>query len=98
MFCHCLLRIKPAQRAAVLERAWAALPPGGVLLVNEGLQDDSKPVPVRADMVRRDELVAIMPGRAQLFTEQTGSQVPEDLHTVSAAAIGYSGIIVSVRA
>jgi hypothetical protein len=97
MFCHCLLRIKPSQRRAVLERAWAALPQAGILLVNEALRDDDTPRPGRQDMVHREELIAILPGRPQLFREQTGWRTAEDLHAVDAAGVGYSGIILSVR-
>ncbi|HEY4115656.1 MAG TPA: class I SAM-dependent methyltransferase [Rhizomicrobium sp.] len=97
MLCQCLLHLSPDQRRAVLQRAWHALNPGGVLLVNEKLCDAATPSSERGDLVHRDELLSIMPGAPSVFSRRSDWTKPEDLRRVSASALGYSGIVVSIR-
>jgi phospholipid N-methyltransferase len=97
MICHCLLRVPPDQRRDVLDRAWRALNPGGMLLVNERLNDASTPTSDRDDLVHRDELLSIMPGSPRVFSRRSDWAKAEDLRRVSAKSLGYSGIVVSVR-
>jgi predicted O-methyltransferase YrrM len=97
MMCQCLLHLSPDQRRAVLDLAWRALNPGGVLLVNEKLCDAATPSSERGDLVHRDELLSIMPGAPSVFSRRSDWTKPEDLRRVSASALGYSGVIVSVR-
>lgn len=97
MMCQCLLHVPRDQRRAVLVRAWQALNPGGVLLVNERLRDVSTPGSERGDLVHRDELMSIMPGAPRVFSRRTDWTKPEDLRQVNAKSLGYSGIVVSAR-
>ena len=97
MVCHCLLLVPPDRRREVLDRARRSLNPGGVLLVNERLRDDSSSPSERQDLVHREELVSIMPGSTRVFSRRSDWTKPEDLRRVSAKSLGYSGIVVSAR-
>jgi phospholipid N-methyltransferase len=97
MFSHCLLLIAPEQRSTVLDRAWNALNPGGVLMVNETFRDASTPSPKRPDIVHRDELIDILPGDSRIFTRKTGWRKGQPLDSVTARAVGHTGVIVAVR-
>jgi 2-polyprenyl-3-methyl-5-hydroxy-6-metoxy-1,4-benzoquinol methylase len=97
MFCQCLFHIDQAERRTVLDRAWQALKPGGVLLVNEMPKEAGLYDPTHDLLLRRDEIVALMPGRSQLFLSRTGWRTPHDPSTGSARALGATGLFVSLR-
>jgi SAM-dependent methyltransferase len=97
MFCHCMLLVAPEQRRAVLQRAWDSLTPGGVLLINERLKDDSTPNPERPDIIHREEMIAIMPGAPKVYARRTGWRQAKDPCRVTARELAYSGVLASVR-
>jgi SAM-dependent methyltransferase len=95
MFCHCLFHID--QRQTVLRRAWQALKPGGVLLVNEMPKEAGGADRLRDALLTRNEIVAGMPGTPRLFSARTGWRTAHEPHAGSARAIGSSGLFVSVK-
>jgi predicted O-methyltransferase YrrM len=97
MLSHCLFLIPAEKRQAALRRAWDALNPGGVLLLNEIFTDASTPNPGRPDIMRRDELFGMMPAVAQIFTRQTGWRTPQKLSAVTARTAGHTGVIFATK-
>jgi len=97
MFCQCVHLIAPDERRAVLERAWRALNPGGVLLINEIVKDNTSSGPARSNVMPRDEMIAIMPGDHRVFSRKTGWRRPDDLRRTNAKALGSSSVLISVR-
>jgi hypothetical protein len=97
MCCQCVHLIAPAQRSAIMERAWCALNPGGVLLINEIVKDDTSAGPSVSDVLHRDEMIALMPGNHHVFSRKTGWRKPDDLRRVTAKALGSSSVLISVR-
>jgi len=97
MLSHCLFLIPAEKRKATLQRAWDALNPGGVLLLNEIFTDASTPNPGRMDIMHRDELFGMMPAIAQIFTRQTGWRTPQELSSVTARTTGHTGVIFATK-
>jgi phospholipid N-methyltransferase len=97
MLSHCLFLIPAEKRKATLQRAWDALNPGGVLLLNEIFTDASTANPGRPDIIHRDELFGMMPAVAQIFTRQTGWRTPQKLSSVTARTAGNTGVIFATK-
>jgi predicted O-methyltransferase YrrM len=97
MLSHCFFLIAPEKRQAALRRAWDALNPGGVLLLNEVFTDASTPNPGRSDIIPRDELFGMVPAVAKIFTRQTGWRTPQRLSSVTARTAGHTGVIFAAK-
>ena len=97
MLSHCLFLIPAEKRKATLQRAWDALNPGGVFLLNEIFTDASTPNLGPSDIMHRDELFGMMPAVAQIFTRQTGWRTPQELSAVTARTAGHTGVIFAMK-
>lgn len=95
MFCQTLVRIDPERRAQVLNQAWNALRPGGLLLVNEILTDDEASSDDKVRLVNRADLVATMSWRGppDLFRADGEWRRAEDPLLPSVKEIGSTGIV-----
>lgn len=97
MFCQCLFRIDSGERRHVLARAWQALRPGGILLVNEQPKEAGAPRSGGQVLVARNEIVSLLPGTSKLFVARTGWRTAHDPHTIAPRVIGSSGLFVTIR-
>ena len=99
LFCQALVRVAPERRGTVLNQAWNALRPGGLLLINEVLTDGETQSGSAQALVNRAELVDIMSwrGAPDLFRMEGDWRIPEDPLLWTVKEIGSTGIIVAKK-
>jgi hypothetical protein len=73
-----LFRIAPGKRRALLEAAWQALAPGGLLIVNEAM--NRRDAGVAGKLLDSDELLDLLPQDAEGWVFWNGpKQAPVEL-------------------
>jgi hypothetical protein len=99
LFCHVLFRLPRHQRRLVLERAWNALAPGGLLLVNETVTNLTAEPASGPDLIEITRLVEYMTWNEapKLYRMETGWSEAENPLTRPAVEYGSSSIVVAKK-
>jgi hypothetical protein len=97
IFSHTLFRIPRGARQAVLDRAWEALRPGGILLINETTVDAGDPTSSGPDLPRLDQLISAMrwTEEPEIFRPESRWKSAESVRAVSSSKLGSASFIVA---
>jgi hypothetical protein len=99
LFSHTLFRIPRDERQAVLNRAWDALSPGGILIVNETVTNIAPSIPQSPDVPELDTLVAYLSWASEpkLYRIESGWRVAEPAVGRTAAEFGSTSVLLAIK-
>ncbi|HEX2593221.1 MAG TPA: hypothetical protein VHL34_17095, partial [Rhizomicrobium sp.] len=100
LFCHSMFRMNRAQRQGMLELAWAALRPGGLLIVNEVVREAAEDTAIGPDIVALPDLIAQMTfgeKAPSVFRSDTDWRRAESPSRLSPSEIGSTSFFVAEK-